>query len=279
MDGGSEENDGVRHLAETRAFYDGRLREALERLSGEHLHLGLFDHPEEPRDQALARATEAMAEGLGLGPESRVLEVACGVGAAARHLAGRYGCRVLATNISERQLARGRELTGAAGLAHLVDFAEADFHALGQEDGSADLWWCQEALLHSPDKARVLAEARRVLRPGGLMVLSDLTVPAGVGEADRARIYERVQAPAMWDRADYDAALADLGFEVLRADDWSAHVAPSYDAQRRLFEAHRAVLEAEVPGEALERVLSQLRTWVDYARAGKIGWVHYRART
>jgi sarcosine/dimethylglycine N-methyltransferase len=268
-----------RQVAETKAFYEGRLRDALERLSGEHLHLGLFEHPEEPRERALARATATMAEGLGLGPGSRVLEVACGVGAAARHLAGRYGCRVLATNISRRQLALGRELTAAAGLSHLVDFAEADFHALDHPDASFQCWWCQEALLHSPDKARVLAEARRVLAPGGLMVLSDLTVPAATSDQDRARIYERVQSPGMWDRADYDRALAALGLEVLRVDDWSAHVATSYDVQRRLFAARRAELEAELPAEALDRVLAELATWVDYARAGKIGWVAYRART
>lgn len=265
-------------VAETKTFYESGLRDALERLSGEHLHLALFDHPEEPLAAAQERATATMAEGLALSAESRVLEVACGVGAAARHLAGRYGCVVLATNISERQLALGRAMTEAAGLAHLVDFAEADYHALDHDDASFDCWWCQEALLHSPDKAAVLAEARRVLAPGGRLVLSDLIVPAAVSEADRAAIYERVQAPVMWDAPDYDRVLEALGFTVLRRHDWSPHVAPTYDAMRRRVEANRADLEAKLTAAEVDQAIAQLAEWVAFAAAGKIGWVHYLAR-
>lgn len=274
---GSPRSGGAK-VADTRAFYDDRLREALERLWGEHLHLALFESPDEPIETALERATSTMAEGLDLTPDSMALEVACGVGGAARHLARRYGCRVLATNISGRQLALGRELTEAAGLAHLVNFAEADFHSLDQPNGSLDLWWCQEALLHSPDKNKVLAEAHRVLKPGGQLVLSDITVPAGIAEADRARIYERVQSPGMWDRADYDAALKALGFEVLRFHDWSENVAPTYATMHRRTLDHRPALKDQVPLEELDRLIDQLATWVTYAEAGKIGWVYYLAR-
>ncbi len=270
--------DGDAKVAETKDFYDDALRDALERLWGEHLHLALFEQPGEPIETALKRATASMAEGLDLTPDSEVLEVACGVGAAALHLARRYGCRVLAANISGRQLALGRALTEAAGLAHLVRFAEADFHALEQPDASLDLWWCQEALLHSPDKIKVLAEARRVLKPGGRLVVSDLTVPAGTSEADRARIYQRVQSPGMWDRADYDEALAALGFEVLRCRDWSEHVAPTYDVMHRRTLDHRPALEDKVPVAELDALIAQLATWVECARAGKIGWVYYLAR-
>ena len=224
------------------------------------------------------RATARMAAGLKLSAESEVLEVACGVGAAARHLARTFGCHVLATNISDFQIARGEELTTAAGLDHLVAFDRADFHALDHPEASFDCWWCQEALLHSGDKRQVLAEGWRVLRPGGWLVLSDVTVPQEVAAADRERIYARVKSPGMWDPADYREALADLGFALQTSQDWSEHVARSYGAMRDMLVANRARLEQQVPAAEIEQSLAELKTWIDYARAGKIGWATFLAR-
>jgi sarcosine/dimethylglycine N-methyltransferase len=278
QDGAMTSPPGLIAVDETRAFYEGELRAALESLAGEHLHLGLFARAEEPLVEAQARATRSMADPLAPDPPRRALEVACGVGQAARHLARRFACAVTATNISGRQLDLARRMTDEAGLSHLVTYAEADYHRLDYADGAFDLWWCQEALLHSPDKAAVLAEAWRVLEPGGRLVLSDLIVPRHVDDADRARIYARVQTCLMWDRADYDEALDRLGFRVLAAADWSNHVAPSYAAMRRRTDERRHELAGRLRDEDIDRAQAELDTWVAMAEAGKIGWVYYLAR-
>lgn len=273
-------SDSPQHdnLAETQAFYDRGIRVALEPVWGEHLHLGLFDSPDDPLWDAQERAVAAMAAELPLSPVSRVLEVACGLAPAARHLARRYGCPVLASNISLRQLEQGAALTREAGLEALVAFAGADYHRLPFRDGGFDLWWCQEALLHSPDKRAVLAEARRVLRAEGWIVVSDLTVRQGVSETDRAAVYDRVKSPVMWDAPDYDRALAELGFRVERFEDWSAYVAPSYAAIRAAGAEHLARNPPDLPPAEIQRALDQFQLWVDFAAAGKIGWVYYAAR-
>jgi sarcosine/dimethylglycine N-methyltransferase len=267
-----------RNLAKTRDFYARGFRVAMEPVWGEHLHLGLFERPEDPLHEAQERAVHAMADGLPLSPESCVLEVACGLGPAARHLASRYGCRVLASNISERQLNQGLALTRDAGLAARVAFAGADFHRLPFAAGRFDLWWCQESLLHSPDKTAVLAEAQRVLRPEGWLVLSDVTMAGWVGSEDRAAIYARVRSPGMWDRSDYDRALSALGFEVVRFEDWSRHVAPSYAAIRAAAVRHLERHPVDLPAADTDHALAQFQLWVDAAEAGKIGWVTYAAR-
>ncbi|MDX1575851.1 MAG: class I SAM-dependent methyltransferase, partial [Kiloniellales bacterium] len=120
----------ARNLAETRDFYARGFRVAMEPVWGEHLHLGLFEGPADPLRRAQERAVRAMADDLPLTPNSTVLEVACGLGPAARHLAARYGCRVLASNISERQLNQGQALTREAGLGGRIAFFGADFHRL-----------------------------------------------------------------------------------------------------------------------------------------------------
>ncbi len=267
-----------RNLAETREFYARGLRVAMEPVWGEHLHLGLFERPNDGLREAQERAVSAMADGLPLSPASRVVEVACGLGPAARHLAARYGCGVLASNISERQLSQGLALTRAAGLTDRVAFAGADFHRLPFAAGAFDLWWCQESLLHSPDKRAVLAEARRVLKPAGWLVLSDVTMAGWVGADFRAAIYDRVKSPGMWDRSDYDQALAALGFEIERFEDWSRHVAPSYAAIGAAAARHLARHSTGLPAAETAHALAQFQLWVDAAEAGKIGWHYYAAR-
>lgn len=245
---------------------------------GEHLHMGLYEGERDTRQQAMMRATARMAWELPIDAESAVLEVACGAGQAARHLATQYGCRVHATNIDEKQLELGRQLTEAAGLDHLVTFGWGDFHELDQEDDSLDLWWCQEALVHSPAKERVLGEARRALKPRGIAVLSDLVITDDIEPDVRRRLYARIPTEVIWTREQYASAIPEAGFEVLRLDDWSDNVARSYDEAREILLARESELKEKVPGNVFDETLELYDLWVDRARRGQIGWLHYRLR-
>ena len=160
--------------ARYKATYDTALSELLSRVWGGNLHMGLFQDPTEPLLTAQMRANRHMAEAAALRAGQEVIEAACGVGGTARYLAQNYGVRVRATNIAETQLTEARELTQKAGLSHLVDYRYADYHQLPFPDASFDVWWCQEALLYSVDKRRVLDEAIRVVRPGGRLIMYDL---------------------------------------------------------------------------------------------------------
>lgn len=245
---------------------------------GEHLHMGLYEGRGDTRQQAMVRATAAMARDLPIDAGSSVLEVACGTGQAARLLAAQYGCRVQATNIDEKQLELGRRLTREAGLDHLVAFGWGDFHALDNEDDSLDLWWCQESLVHSSAKERVLGEAHRVLKPGAVAVLSDLVVAAGIEPAVLERLYSRIPTELIWTREQYADAVQSLGFEVLRFDDWSENVARTYDEARQILVDRESELKARVPEDVYAETLSLYALWVERARRGQIGWIHYRLK-
>lgn len=245
---------------------------------GEHLHMGLYKGERDTRQQAMMRATSRMAQDLPVDAGSSVLEVACGTGQAARHLANQYGCRVHATNIDEKQLELGRRLTEEAGLEHLVTFGWGDFHELDNEDDTLDLWWCQEAVVHSPTKERVLAEAYRVLKPGAVAVLSDLVATDDIEPEVRQRLYSRIPTEVIWSGEQYADAVRDIGFDVLRLDDWSENVARSYDEAREILLAREDELKEQVPGEVFDETLSLYELWVDRASRGQLGWIHYRLR-
>ncbi|TVR82583.1 MAG: methyltransferase domain-containing protein [Rhodospirillales bacterium] len=267
-----------RVVSETRDYYDGPADEIYRRIWGENVHIGYFDNADDTLQAAMQRSNERMAASAGLEPRHDVLDVGCGYGALARFLAQTYGCRVVASNISERELAWGRELTSAAGLDDRVTFQWADFHELPFADGQFDQYWSQEAFLHAVDKNAVLAEAARVLKPGGTLVFTDLLVRDGTPDADRARIYERVKSPDMWDTRHYRAALDVAGLDVHIHQDWSPNVARTYAWVRSRLEERRDEFTALIGPELVDRTSAQLQFWVDAATAGRIGWEYFVAR-
>jgi ubiquinone/menaquinone biosynthesis C-methylase UbiE len=101
-------------------------------------------------------------------PGERVLDLGCGAGrfvAALREA----GAEPVGVELAEAALDRARANAPGADL-RLV----ADDGSLPLEHASVDLVWCSEVLEHVPDTAHLLLEVRRVLRPGGRLLV---TVP------------------------------------------------------------------------------------------------------
>ncbi len=158
--------------------YDRWTNDALlERLWGDHVHLGYYGAPPRPRDfrQAKVDFVHELVRWSGLDrlpPGSTVLDVGCGIGGSARILAQDYGFDVLAISISEVQIARARALTPPS-LAPRCRFAVMDALQLALAEASFDAVWSVEASPHMPDKQRYADELLRVLKPGGLLALAD----------------------------------------------------------------------------------------------------------
>lgn len=147
----------------------------LERLWGEHVHLGHYGTP--PRRRDFRRAKEDFVHELvrwsgldQLPPGSRVLDVGCGIGGSARILARDYGLDVLGISISPGQIRRAQELT-PTGLS--CRFAVMDALDLDLPDAGFDAVWSVEAGPHMPDKQRYADELLRVLKPGGRLAVAD----------------------------------------------------------------------------------------------------------
>jgi len=119
------------------------------------------------RDDYLAR--------LDLAPDARILDLGCGTGALARHLAGRPGFRgtVLGLDLSPALLAAAGQLAASEGVAARVAFRVGDAAATGLPDGGCDAAILHTVLSHVVDPAAVLREAARVVRPGGRVAAFD----------------------------------------------------------------------------------------------------------
>jgi 2-polyprenyl-6-hydroxyphenyl methylase/3-demethylubiquinone-9 3-methyltransferase len=159
-------------------------------------------------------------------PGERVLDVGCGEGAFAAALA-QAGASVVAVDVAEEPLARARE-------AH----PELDLRLIDGEgawelpDAAFDVVWAGEVIEHVADTAAWLSEVRRVLVPGGTLLLS---TPAH-GALTRLRLGLSARAFAdhfdprsdhlrFYTRGSLSALLEDFRFEsveVRRAGAWPA---------------------------------------------------------
>lgn len=114
-------------------------------------------------------AIEMASRVADLGPSS-VLEVAAGTGAVTRELANTLPLTtcIHATDLNQPMLGHAASI----GTAREVEWQQADAMKLPFEDESFDTVVCQFGVMFFPDKPVAMAEARRVLRPGGTFIFS-----------------------------------------------------------------------------------------------------------
>lgn len=231
------------------------------------LHLGYYDDDHQDDAAAAINAMRVLADAAGIAADDRVLNVGCGAGADSVFLARAHGVRVVGVNISESQLELAREHAEAQGVADRTAFRYDDFHDLGTVgDGAVDVYWGLEALTHSDDVPAALAQARRVLAPGGRLAIADLFTPTGDVPADVAadlRTVEDALGVRFGSIEAFRSALADAGFENVEIRDASANVEP---ATKRRYTFSRIVGYA---GSVLTRIGFFSDAQVDAIRASK----------
>jgi ubiquinone/menaquinone biosynthesis C-methylase UbiE len=110
----------------------------------------------------------------GLKPGMRVADFGCGIGATTRTLAEMVGPTGSVTGIdaSEAQLVQTGNFCCNEGLTN-VSLWKADACDTGLADGTFDVVYCRFLLIHLPDPVACLREMRRVLKPGGTIVVED----------------------------------------------------------------------------------------------------------
>ncbi|MEG9224974.1 methyltransferase domain-containing protein [Aeromicrobium sp. Sec7.5] len=225
------------------SHYD-RVTAAWQLLLGDELHYGVFETGDEPLAVATAALTRRMIDGADLtapgvdGHPLRVLDVGCGSGTPARAIATEFGVEVVGITTSGVGVETARARTAEAGVAG-VTFEQRDGTANGFADGEFDRSWALESAHLMRDKAALVAECARVLRPGGRFVLCDLV---RWREIPFAEVRERRDDFAVLRAAfgdahfatldDYEQLAASNGLVVDRREDLTAATLPTFDRWR-----------------------------------------------
>lgn len=159
-------------------------------------------------------ATLELAAVLPLTPATRVLDIGAGIGGAARHLAAAHGCRVTGIDLTPDYVETARHLTRLVRLDDRVRFEVASAVDLPFADGSFDVAMLLHVGMNVADKARLAAEAHRVLAPGGSFAVYDV-MRTGPGELGFPVPWATTPATSFLAAPeDYRAILAAAGFRI-----------------------------------------------------------------
>ena len=130
-----------------------------------------------PYDQFHGRelaATRDHAALLSPDPSAHLLDIGAGIGGPARYIAATFGCRVSGVDLTPEFVTAANALTALCGLSERVDLLQADAATLPFADATFDHAYCFYVGMNLPDKPAVLAQALRVLKPGGRLIWTEV---------------------------------------------------------------------------------------------------------
>lgn len=121
-----------------------------------------------------------------LGARGRMLDIGTGPGDIPLRVAAAIAdCRILGIDLSRHMLAVAERHRAASPFADRIEFRLADAKGLPFEDHAFDTVFSNTILHHIPEPRPFLAEAWRVLRPGGALLIRDLFRPGSEAELQR----------------------------------------------------------------------------------------------
>lgn len=118
-------------------------------------------------------STQTLIELCHIDENVYVLDIGCGVGATACHLARAYGCRVVGIDLREAMIENARDRARRERVEDRVEFRVEDVQALSFHEGMFDAVLCESVLTFVSDRPKAVAELARVLKPGGYVGLNE----------------------------------------------------------------------------------------------------------
>ena len=164
-------------------------------------------------------ANDVLAARGGIGKDTRVVDFCAGLGGPSRYFAHRYGADVTGVELTPARVKGAEELTRRVGLQHRVRVLEGNVMQVPLAAECVDVVVSQEALLHVPDKPRALAEAYRILKPGGRIVFTDWVAHRPLADTDRELMWQGMAVTDLYDLPTYAGLVRGAGFAVKTAED------------------------------------------------------------
>ncbi|NUQ63885.1 MAG: methyltransferase domain-containing protein [Pirellulales bacterium] len=257
-------------LRDVQAVYSGPERELWELVMGQQIHIGGLKSSMELAELAAIRSG---TEGV---------DLCCCTGAGMRFLVRfRRVEQMVGVDATEAVLSLGRTRSQSEGLADRITFVLADACASGLPDAGFDFVWGEDAWCYVADKDRLVAEAARLARPGGVIAFTDwIEGPAGLGPSEATRWLRFMKFPSIASQQEYVALLESNGCRIVAAED-TGRFAPYVDLYLNLFNmqfSYDALRLLGFDASLMHAVAEEMEFMRELAHAGKIAQGRFVAR-
>lgn len=257
-------------LTEVKSLYSGAQGDFMQLLFEQQIHIGGMN------------ASNDLAERAGIGAGLKGIDLCCCNGAGMRFLVRfRKVASMVGVDATESVVERGRGLCREEGLDDRIRFVLADACQSGLPAASADFIWGEDAWCYVTDKPKLIAEAARLVRPGGVVAFTDwVEGRSGLTEAEAQRFLSMMSFANVEDIDGYIRLLAGSGCEVRVAEDTGRF--PSYvDLYLKMIKmqlTYDVLRTVAFRTDLLQTITDGFRFLADLSRAGKIVQARFVAR-
>ena len=202
------------------------------------IHYGIWDEHTVNFQEALQNTNIKMADLASVQQNSKVMDAGCGVGGAAFFLADKFGCYVDGISLSKHQIELAKEFSNSLKLQERTRFKVANYYETPFDNNTFDLVWACESLCYADDKDKFFAEANRILKPDGKIVLSDYFITEK-GKSDDRLLLKRwgdTWAISKFSEIhEFRKSILENGFQIIENKDFSQQI---YKSSRRMYRAY-----------------------------------------
>ena len=249
-------------LSDVQGVYGGPEGDLWELVMGQQIHIGGF------------QSSMALAEKAGIAPGTSGVDLCCCNGAGMRFLVRfRNVARMMGVDATQTVVERGRARCKAEGLADKIAFTLADACNTGLPGAGADFIWGEDAWCYVVDKQKLIAEAVRLVKPGGTIAFTDwVEGPSPLINGESERLLRFMKFPNILDIEGYASLLAKYGCDVIVAED-TGRFAPCIDLYLNMlntqltYDALR-IINFDLP--MMDALAAEMNFARDLAHAGKI---------
>ena len=257
-------------LEEVTSLYGSAQGDFMHLIFGQQIHIGGM------------KASIDLADRAVIGGGLSGIDLCCCNGAGMRFLVrSRNVASMVGVDATEAVVDRGRHLTCEEGLDDRVRFVLADACQSGLPSASADFVWSEDAWCYVTDKAKLVAEAVRIVRPGGVIAFTDwVEGPAGLTDSEAQRFLGMMTFANVEDIAGYVNLFSGSGCEVQVAEDtgrFPLHV----DLYLNMIEMQLTYDVLRTLGfrtDLLQTLTDGFRFLGELSRAGKVAQARFVAR-
>jgi SAM-dependent methyltransferase len=195
---------------------------------------------------------------------SYILEIGCGSGRYAIHVAEKTGCRILGIDVNAPGIHNANELTAAQNLSERARFEICDASKqLPFADSTFDSAFSNDVLCHISERRNLLQELFRVLKPNGRLVFSDALIIGGIVSHEEIAARSAIGYYLFSPPGENERLLGTAGFRLLRVVDATSsaqHIAQRWREARFKRADGLIAIEGQGNFEGLQHFLATVET-------------------
>lgn len=203
----------IAHYYDTHQFYYSRF------WSPTALHYGFWYKDTQHLSEAVTNANQFVLDLLGIDSSDIVLDAGCGVAGTSLYIAESTGARVIGITLSTLQLAIASKRVSRSAASHRLGLSRQDYTCTAFRSSTFSKLFGIESACHANSKRRFLAEAYRLMKPGGRIAIVDAFLTKDTLNADERKIYTKVidgwVMPSLPSISHFARLLAEVGFQAV----------------------------------------------------------------